>query len=164
MSPVTAQTKPPASFTEGTLIKAMQNIYNFVPDGPFKKVLKDGDGIGTSATRASIIAELKKKGFLELKGKKIKATPVGIKLLSELPDLCKNPVLTAMFESQLKLVESGKITYKQFEEKQKAFALQLVEKASKLTIELPDGATSGTKKSTKKNPFKSKSGSNSFKR
>lgn len=164
VSPVTAQTKPPASFTEGTLIKAMQNIYNFVPDGSFKKVLKDGDGIGTSATRASIIAELKKKGFLELKGKKIKATPVGIKLLSELPDLCKNPVLTAMFESQLKLVESGKITYKQFEEKQKAFALQLVEKASKLTIELPDGATSGTKKSTKKNPFKSKSGSNSFKR
>lgn len=164
VSPVTAQTKPPASFTEGTLIKAMQNIYNFVPDGPFKKVLKDGDGIGTSATRASIIAELKKKGFLELKGKKIKATPVGIKLLSELPDLCKNPVLTAMFESQLKLVESGKITYKQFEEKQKAFALQLVEKASKLTIELPDGATSGTKKSTKKNPFKSKSSSNSFKR
>lgn len=164
VSPVTAQTKPPASFTEGTLIKAMQNIYNFVPDGPFKKVLKDGDGIGTSATRASIIAELKKKGFLELKGKKIKATPVGIKLLSELPDLCKNPVLTAMFESQLKLVESGKITYKQFEEKQKAFALQLVEKASKLTIELPDGATSGTKKSTKKNPFKSKSSSNPFKR
>lgn len=164
VSPVTAQTKPPASFTEGTLIKAMQNIYNFVPDGPFKKVLKDGDGIGTSATRASIIAELKKKGFLELKGKKIKATPVGIKLLSELPDLCKNPVLTAMFESQLKLVESGKITYKQFEEKQKAFALQLVEKASKLTIELPDGATSGTKKSTKKNPFKSKSGYNPFKR
>lgn len=164
VSPVTAQTKPPASFTEGTLIKAMQNIYNFVPDGPFKKVLKDGDGIGTSATRASIIAELKKKGFLELKGKKIKATPVGIKLLSELPDLCKNPVLTAMFESQLKLVESGKITYKQFEEKQKAFALQLVEKASKLTIELPDGAICGTKKSTKKNPFKSKSSSNSFKR
>lgn len=163
VSPVTAQTKPPASFTEGTLIKAMQNIYNFVPDGPFKKVLKDGDGIGTSATRASIIAELKKKGFLDLKGKKIKATPVGIKLLSELPDLCKNPVLTAMFESQLKLVESGKITYKQFEEKQKAFALQLVEKASKLTIELPDGATSGTKKSTKKNPFKSKSSSNPFK-
>lgn len=163
VSPVTAQTKPPASFTEGTLIKAMQNIYNFVPDGPFKKVLKDGDGIGTSATRASIIAELKKKGFLELKGKKIKATPVGIKLLSELPDLCKNPVLTAMFESQLKLVESGKITYKQFEEKQKAFTLQLVEKASKLTIELPDGATSGTKKSTKKNPFKSKSSSNPFK-
>lgn len=164
VSPVTAQTKPPASFTEGTLIKAMQNIYNFVPDGPFKKVLKDGDGIGTSATRASIIAELKKKGFLELKGKKIKATPVGIKLLSELPDLCKNPVLTAMFESQLKLVESGKITYKQFEEKQKAFALQLVEKASKLTIELPDGVSSRTKKSSKKNPFKSKSSSNPFKR
>lgn len=54
-----------------------------------------------------------------------------------------------MFESQLKLVESGKITYKQFEEKQKAFALQLVEKASKLTIELPDGVSSGTKSAQK---------------
>ena len=50
----------------------------------------------------------------------------------------------------MKLVESGKITYKQFEEKQKAFALQLVEKAAKLTIELPDGATSGTKKAQKR--------------
>lgn len=164
VSPVTAQTKPPASFTEGTLIKAMQNIYNFVPDGPFKKVLKDGDGIGTSATRASIIAELKKKGFLELKGKKIKATPLGITLLSKLPDLCKNPVLTAMFESQLKQVESGKISYKQFEEKQKSFALQLVEKASKMTIEVP--ATGGSsQKVTKKPTFKKKSASsNPFKR
>lgn len=164
---VTAQTKPPASFTEGTLIKAMQNIYNFVPDGPFKKVLKDGDGIGTSATRASIIAELKKKGFLELQGKKIKATPLGITLLSKLPDLCKNPVLTAMFESQLKQVESGKISYKQFEEKQKSFALQLVEKASKLTISLPDGSVSTSKGAkiqnnrgrslkSKVNPFKRK--------
>lgn len=161
---VTAQTKPPASFTEGTLIKAMQNIYNFVPDGPFKKVLKDGDGIGTSATRASIIAELKKKGFLELQGKKIKATPLGITLLSKLPDLCKNPVLTAMFESQLKQVESGKISYKQFEEKQKSFALQLVEKASKMTIEVP--ATGGSsQKVTKKPTFKKKSASsNPFKR
>lgn len=167
VTPVTAQTKPPASFTEGTLIKAMQNIYNFVPDGPFKKVLKDGDGIGTSATRAGIIAELKRKGFLELVGKKIKATPVGIKLLEELPDLCKNPVLTAMFESQLKLVESGQITCKQFEEKQKSFALQLVEKASKLTISLSDGSVSTSKGAkiqnnrarslkSKVNPFKRK--------
>lgn len=161
---VTAQTKPPASFTEGTLIKAMQNIYNFVPEGPFKKVLKDGDGIGTSATRASIIAELKKKGFLELQGKKIRATPLGITLLSKLPDLCKNPVLTAMFESQLKQVESGKISYKQFEEKQKSFALQLVEKASKMTIEVP--ATGGSsQKVTKKPAFKKKNAtSNPFKR
>lgn len=161
---VTAQTKPPASFTEGTLIKAMQNIYNFVSDGPFKKVLKDGDGIGTSATRASIIAELKKKGFLELQGKKIKATPLGITLLSKLPDLCKNPVLTAMFESQLKQVESGKISYKQFEEKQKSFALQLVEKASKMTIEVP--ATGGSSQKVIKKPaFKKKSAtSNPFKR
>jgi DNA topoisomerase-3 len=53
-------TTPPAKFTEGSLIKAMENIYKYVADPEMKKLLKDGDGIGTSATRAGIISELKK--------------------------------------------------------------------------------------------------------
>ena len=71
-----------------------------------------------------------------------------------------------MFESQLKLVESGQITCKQFEEKQKAFALQLVEKASKLTISLPGGSVSTSKgakiQNNRARPLKSKV--NPFKR
>ena len=48
-----AKTKPPARFTEGTLIRAMENIHKFVSDAEHKKMLREGDGIGTSATRAS---------------------------------------------------------------------------------------------------------------
>ena len=57
-----AKTKPPARFTEGTLIRAMENIHKFVSDAEHKKMLREGDGIGTSATRASIAASLSRIG------------------------------------------------------------------------------------------------------
>ena len=69
-----AKTKPPARFTEGTLIRAMENIHKFVSDAEHKKMLREGDGIGTSATRASIISELKRREFLAVKGKQIIST------------------------------------------------------------------------------------------
>ena len=109
----------------------MENIYTVVEDPRFKKLLKDGDGIGTSATRAAIITELKRKGYLELKKKKLSVTPLGIGLLNSLPDLCKNPVLTAMFESELKKVESGEKSVEEFELKQQSFVKTLIETAKK---------------------------------
>lgn len=129
------KTKPPASFTEGSLIRAMENIHTVVDDPAFKKFLKDGDGIGTSATRAAIIDELKKRGFLELSGKKIKATPLAFKFLSVLPDVVKNPVLTALFESKLKEVEAGKMQLAAFEQEQCQFVTQQVAKAQAMTID-----------------------------
>lgn len=144
IEPVTAQTKPPAYFTEGTLIKAMQNIYSCIDNPSYKKILKDGDGIGTSATRAGIIAELRKKELLITKGKKLMASDKAFALLKELPDLVKNPMLTAMFESQLKLIEEGKISIKQFEDKQISFTKDLVNTAASLTIKLPSSVTSAT--------------------
>ena len=48
----------------------MENIHLAVDDPQSKKFLKEGDGIGTPATRAAIIAELKRKKYLEARGKK----------------------------------------------------------------------------------------------
>lgn len=103
------RTKPPAAFTEGTLIRAMENIHQAVNDPQSKKFLKEGDGIGTPATRAAIIAELKRKKYLEVKGKKIVATELGLHLLQVVPDVMKNPVLTALFERILREVEAGNV-------------------------------------------------------
>lgn len=130
------KTTPPAAFTEGTLIRAMENIHTVVDDPKFKKFLKDGDGIGTSATRAAIIDELKRKGYLEERGKKICCTQLGFKLLALLPDMVKNPVLTALFESKLRQVEAGKMTLEQFEAEQRTFVRQQVEKARTMKIGL----------------------------
>ena len=52
----------------------MENIHLIVDDPQNKKLLKEGDGIGTPATRAAIIAELKRKKYLEANGKKIVST------------------------------------------------------------------------------------------
>lgn len=117
------RTKPPAAFTEGTLIRAMENIHQAVSDPQSKKFLKEGDGIGTPATRAAIIAELKRKKYLEVKGKKIVATELGLHLLQVVPDVMKNPVLTALFERILREVEAGNVPLDVFIEKQKQLVI-----------------------------------------
>lgn len=117
------RTKPPAAFTEGTLIRAMENIHQAENDPQSKKFLKEGDGIGTPATRAAIIAELKRKKYLEVKGKKIVATELGLHLLQVVPDVMKNPVLTALFERILREVEAGNVPLDVFIEKQKQLVI-----------------------------------------
>lgn len=117
------RTKPPAAFTEGTLIRAMENIHQAVNDPQSKKFLKEGDGIGTPATRAAIIAELKRKKYLEVKGKKIVATELGLHLLQVVPDVMKNPVLTALIERILREVEAGNVPLDVFIEKQKQLVI-----------------------------------------
>lgn len=108
------KTKPPSRFTEGTLLKAMENIHRFVEDPEHKKLLKDGDGIGTPATRASILADLKRREFLAPKGKVIVSTPLGQGLVDALPSTVTSPALTAVYERQLKEIEAGKETIAQF--------------------------------------------------
>ena len=63
------ETRPPPRYREGTLIEAMQNAWRFVGDEALQERLKEAKGIGTPATRAEIIAGLKKQGFLTAQGK-----------------------------------------------------------------------------------------------
>lgn len=136
------KTKAPPRFTEGTLITAMVNIHRFVTDSQSKKMLRDGDGIGTEATRASIISELKKRGYLETKGKSIISTSLGQSIIDALPEVVKSPVLTALFERMLKGVESGQIQLNAFIKKQAAFIQDQVQKANSGAIRLADSQPS----------------------
>ena len=52
------KTKPPSRFTSATLVQAMKEIHKYVKNEDLKKQLKDVSGIGTEATRATIIGEL----------------------------------------------------------------------------------------------------------
>jgi DNA topoisomerase-3 len=125
-----AKTKAPSRFTEGTLTRAMENIHKYVTDPEHKKLLRDGDGIGTSATRASIISELKRREFLEVKGKQIISTTLGRSMIDALPEVVKSPVLTALYERMLLAIEQGTSDVDSFIAKQEAFIREQVAKAN----------------------------------
>lgn len=133
------KTKPPARFTEGSLVRAMENIYKYVDVPEHKKLLKDGDGIGTSATRAKIINDLKARGFLVDKGKNIISSELGRSMLAALPNAVKSPVLTAIYERMLKDIETGQMEWRNFVEKQEEFIRKEILAANGRTVVLKGG-------------------------
>jgi len=120
------KTTAPPRFTEATILQAMLNIHNFETDPEIKKRLKESAGIGTPATRATIIETLKKRGFVEEKKKSLISTDKGRQLISVLPLHMKSPGLTALFEQLLESVASGESTKESFLEKQTAFVTKFV--------------------------------------
>lgn len=95
------QTKPPRHYTEGTLIRAMESIGSQVIDKVMKKILRETAGLGTQATRASIIQTLLQRKFISKEKKLIKATALGFQLIDSVPQSIKDPLLTAQWEQQL---------------------------------------------------------------
>ena len=109
-----AQTKPPKHFTEGTLIKAMENVYKYVDDPELKKELKDGDGIGTSATRASIIETLKARNYLTTEKKYIVSTDLAAEFLNFITKEIQSPIMTALYERDLTAIAQGRKSIDEF--------------------------------------------------
>ena len=107
-------TTPPKYFNDATLLSALTGIARYVADPAIKKALRDTDGLGTEATRAGIIELLFKRGFLEKKGKEIRATEVGIKLITALPEQISKPDMTALWESQLESISTKSLNYRTF--------------------------------------------------
>jgi DNA topoisomerase-3 len=138
-----SKTRPPPRFTEGMLIQAMVNMHKFVTDPEHKKLLREGDGIGTEATRASIISELKRREFLELSGKHIVSTTLGRSVVDALPEVVKNPTLTALYERMLKDIERGTADLSAFITRQEKFIREQVAKANQGAVSIAGGATTG---------------------
>jgi DNA topoisomerase-3 len=107
-------TQAPKAFTDASLLAAMTGINRFVNDKTLKAVLKDTDGLGTEATRASIIELLFKRGFLHRQGKLIHATDAGKGLINALPLLCTRPDMTAQWEATLNNISEQKVNYQSF--------------------------------------------------
>ena len=121
-------TKPPAHYTEGTLIDAMENIGNQVDDPTFKKLLKETSGIGEEATRAAIIVTLLKRGFINKQGKNknlISSTNARA-LIDALPEPIKSPLMTAIWEQALDDIANGERDAVQFIKDQEKAVTHLV--------------------------------------
>jgi len=123
------QTQPPAHYTEGTLIQAMKNIGKTVENLALKKRLKETSGIGTEATRASIIEVLLKRKFINKQGNKNLVSTVQARTLIEvLPEPVKDPATTAVWEQALEDISQGKGNADQFVQDQANMVTRLTEK------------------------------------
>lgn len=103
-------TKPPALYTEGSLIKAMQEAWRFADDPVKAERLKEAKGIGTPATRDSIIAGLIKQGYFVVQRGKLTASPLALGLFRELSRECPewlDPAATAEMEMALDAILRG---------------------------------------------------------
>lgn len=121
-------TKPPAHYTEGTLIRAMTNVHEIVSDPEQKKKLKDVKGIGTEATRAAIIETLKKRQFVEIRKSQILSTDAGRSFIKALPAEVTDVAMTALWENKLDQVEERKLSLAGFTQEQALWAGQMVKR------------------------------------
>jgi DNA topoisomerase-3 len=110
------ETKPPARFTEATLLSAMENPVRFMKnaDVELKKTIGETGGLGTVATRADIIDKLFNSFVIEKKEKYIYTTSKGRQLLDLSPVDLKSPILTAKWEQQLTDISKGRINKDKF--------------------------------------------------
>jgi len=127
-------TQPPKPYTEGDLIKAMKNVAKLVEDPLLKQKLKDTTGIGTEATRASIIQGLLDRGYLVKNGKALAATPAAFSLIDAVPRAIADPGTTAIWEQALDMVQSGEMSLEEFVTKQAAWMSKQVSRCSALSL------------------------------
>jgi DNA topoisomerase-3 len=101
------KTRPPSRYTEGLLIEDMKNAGKYVEDSTLRAVLKEVSGLGTSATRDSILETLKSHQYLTPSGKYLIPTEKGEALITWLDTHCPelaDVALTARWEAQLDVI------------------------------------------------------------
>ncbi|MBD1552310.1 DNA topoisomerase III [Pseudomonas typographi] len=138
-------TQPPKPYTEGDLIGAMKNVAKLVDDPLLKQKLKETTGIGTEATRASIIQGLLERGYLAKQGKALAATPAAFSLIDAVPRAIADPGTTAIWEQALDMVQSGEMPLEAFVAKQSAWMSKQVQRCMGLQLSI-SGPALGKKK------------------
>jgi DNA topoisomerase-3 len=137
-----SQTKPPARYSEATLLSAMESAGKLVDDEELREAMS-AKGLGTPATRAAIIEGLIQDGYISREGRELIATAKGISLVTLLRgigiELLSSPELTGEWEYQLKLMEEGQLERPAFMSKIKDLTRQIVDKAKNFESDVVEG-------------------------
>ncbi|MBQ9032870.1 MAG: hypothetical protein IJ106_15695, partial [Parasporobacterium sp.] len=102
-------TQPPKRYTEDTLLSAMERAGSSDMEADVER-----KGLGTPATRASIIDKLIQSGYAVRKKKQVIATDAGRQLISVMPEYLKSAKMTADWENQLLMIERGQYDSRSF--------------------------------------------------
>ncbi|WP_119395753.1 DNA topoisomerase 3 [Salinibius halmophilus] len=122
-------TKPPAYFTEATLLSAMEHVARYEPNPKYRELLKEVSGIGTPATRAETIKTAIKRDYLRKDKRSLHATAKARTMIDILPRVLTSPALTARWELELRKLETGDTTVAEFDQKIRDWIERLVLKA-----------------------------------
>lgn len=123
---ISGKTRPPARYTEATLLSAMENPVGQIEDKNLKKVIATTSGLGTPATRADIIEKLFDNFSIERVGKEIHPTAKGKQLIKIVPADLKSAELTAKWEQELQNISQGKANMKKFISEMRDYSTSLV--------------------------------------
>jgi len=130
------KTSAPKRFNEASLLQLMETAGKIVTDEALKEALKD-KGVGTPATRASIIEVLIQRKYVERKKKNLISTESGRGLISLVQDArLKSPELTGDWEFRLKQVERGDYDAAQFMSEVSTYTREILECTAAKTIDL----------------------------
>lgn len=124
------RTTAPKPYTEGDLVKVMKNCGKTVDDESDKEILNEVEGLGTEATRSSIIETIKKNGYITVTKNIVSVTNKGKILCEAIEDtLLSSPVMTAKWESKLKKIGEGQGSQDEFLQNIKNFIAGIIEDA-----------------------------------
>lgn len=130
------KTSAPKRFTEASLLQLMETAGKIVTDEALKEALKD-KGVGTPATRASIIEVLIQRKYIERKKKNLISTEDGKRLISLIKDeRLKSPELTGDWEFRLKQMERGEYDPKKFMDEVEAYTREILNGTAKNNVDL----------------------------
>jgi DNA topoisomerase III len=126
------ETQPPRRFTDASLLGAMETAGKEIEDAELREAMKDS-GIGTPATRASIIERLVDVGYVEREGRALVATEKGIQVIRLLNShALTSASLTGDWERRLGLIERGEDTRPAFMSDIAKFTTETVQELDKL--------------------------------
>ena len=107
------KTRAPKRFTEATLLTAMETAGKTLDEKELSDAMKE-NGLGTPATRASIIEVLLKREYMIRNGKNLEATDKGIQLIEVVHPEVKSPAMTGQWEAYLKRIQRGEAQLEPF--------------------------------------------------
>lgn len=124
-------TTPPKPFTEGQLIDLMKTAGKTIENEEDAAILKEVEGIGTEATRSNIIETVKQKGYIAVNKNIVSVTSKGEVLCQALANtLVGSPMLTAKWESKLRLIGEGKLSLESFVADINTFIVEMINEAN----------------------------------
>jgi len=148
-------TKPPKNYTEASLLRAMETAGKQVDDDELRDLMK-ANGIGRPSTRANIIETLFRRKYTQRRKKQVIPTEMGIQLIDTIQNqLLKSAELTGQWEKQLKEIEQGDYSAKQFIVNMKAMVGELVSEVRKESGKRLAPPPTRSKKGSTKTPAKS---------